>query len=79
MWIGINMAMLLENKADTVPLKDQLAVANRMADLQWQINFTQIKLNRWKQPENLDWAHLKSLNSAAKAELSDLSTVFCSP
>ena len=55
------------------------AVANRMADLQWQINFTQIKLNRWKNAENADWRKLKAMNKAARAELKDLSTVFHAP
>jgi len=73
------MAQLLRDAGNPVSLADQLAVTNRMADLQWQINFTEIKLNRWKQPENADWAKLKSLNSAAKAELKDLATVFEDP
>ena len=55
------------------------AVANRMADLQWQINFTQIKLNRWKNAENADWGKLKAMNKAARAELKDISTVFHAP
>ena len=55
------------------------AVANRMADLQWQINFTQIKLNRGKNAENADWGKLKAMNKAARAELKDLSTVFHTP
>jgi len=73
------MAQLLQDRVVSVPWKDQLAIANRMADLQWQINFTQIKLNRWKQPENAEWTRLKSMNKAAKAELKDLMTVFQDP
>jgi len=73
------MAQLLQDRVVSVPWKDQLAIANRMADLQWQINFTQIKLNRWKQPENAEWTRLKSMNKAAKAELKDLTTVFNDP
>jgi len=38
------MAQLAQNPTAMVPLADQLAVASRIADLQWQINFTQIKL-----------------------------------
>ena len=62
-----------------VSLDIDRAVANRMADLQWQINFTQIKLNRWKNAENADWGKLKAMNKAARAELKDLSTVFHAP
>lgn len=69
----------MPNRAIEIPLKEQVAVANRMSDLQWQINFTQIKLNHWRQHENADWEHLKALNDAAKAELKDLSTVFKDP
>jgi len=73
------MAQIAQKSTVSVPLKDQLAVASRMADLQWQINFTEIKLNRWKQPQDADWAKLKSMNKAAKAELKDLTTVFHDP
>ena len=62
-----------------VSLDIDRAVANRMADLQWQINFTQIKLNRWKNAENADWGKLKAMNKAARAELKDLSKVFHAP
>ena len=73
------MAEILQETDIPVSLDVQLEVANRMADLQWQINFTQIKLNCWKQAENADWAKLKAMNKAAKAELKDLSTVFRAP
>ena len=70
------MAQLAQNPTTLVPLADQLAVANRIADLQWQINFTQIKLNGFRNQDNDEWKHLQSLNKAAKAELKDLTTVF---
>lgn len=73
------MTQALEEMDIPVALDVQLAVANRMSDLQWQINFTQIKLNGWKQAENADWGKLQAMNNAAKAELKDLSTVFHAP
>jgi len=72
------MAQLLRETIP-VPLEEQLAMASRMADLQWQINFTQIKLNGFRNKENDEWKHLKSLQNAAKAELKDLTTVFNDP
>ena len=73
------MAEILQETDIPVSLDVQLEVANRMADLQWQINFTQIKLNRWKEAENADWVKLNKMNKAARAELKDLSTVFHAP
>ena len=73
------MAQIAQNHTTSVPLADQMAVANRMADLQWQINFTQIKLNSFRNHQNDEWVHLKALNDAAKAELKDLATVFDDP
>ncbi len=73
------MAQLAQNPTTVVPLADQLAVANRIADLQWQINFTQIKLNGFRNQDNDESKHLQSLNKAAKAELKDLTTVFRDP
>jgi len=73
------MAQLLKYQTNPVPWHDQAAIANRIADLQWQINFSQIKLNRWKDQENAEWNRLKSLNKAAKAELKDLTAVFQDP
>ena len=73
------MAQALQETDIPVSSDVQLAVANRMADLQWQINFTQIKLNRWKEAKNADWVKLNKMNKAARAELKDLSTVFHAP
>ena len=73
------MAQLAQNPTTLMPLADQLAVASRIADLQWQINFTQIKLNGFRNQDNDEWKHLQSLNKAAKAELKDLTTVFRDP
>ena len=73
------MAQALQETDIPVSMDVQLAVANRMADLQWQINFTQIKLNRWKEAENADWVKFNKMNKAARAELKDLSTVFHAP
>ena len=73
------MAEILQETDIPVSLDVQLEVANRMADLQWQINFTQIKLNHWKPAENADWVKLNKMNKAARAELKDLSTVFHAP
>jgi len=55
-----------------LPWKKQAVILNRMADLQWQINFTQMKLKRWTNLDNGAWTYLQSLNRAAKAELKDL-------
>lgn len=73
------MAHLAQKQTHSVSLANELAVASRIADLQWQINFTQIKLNRFRNHNNDEWTHLKTLNKAAKAELKDLTTVFDDP
>ncbi len=44
----------------------------RVADLEWQIQFTQIQLNRWHALENGSWKSLKALQKAAKSELNSL-------
>lgn len=48
------------------------SVKKRMADLKWQIQFTQIQLNRWHALENGRWTSLKSLQKSAKLELQSL-------
>lgn len=44
----------------------------RIADLNWQINFAQIQLNRWHALENGNWTSLKALQKTAKSELNAL-------
>lgn len=51
-------------------VQDQVPASKRVADLEWRIKFTQMKLNNWRGLENGNWTHLKSLNDAARAELS---------
>ncbi|CAM3802386.1 hypothetical protein [Litorimonas haliclonae] len=48
------------------------SVKQRVADLEWQIRFTQIQLNRWHALENGSWTSLKALQKAAKSELNSL-------
>jgi len=47
-------------------------VSKRIADLKWQINFTQIQLNRWHALENGKWTSLKIMQKTAKLELTSL-------
>jgi|GEM_PF-5830827 len=46
-----------------------------MADLEWQIRFTQMKLNLWRDLDNGKWDTLKQLNKDAKRELNWLKAV----
>jgi hypothetical protein len=47
----------------------QSLVSKNIADLQWQIKFTQMKLNHWDEPENCKWMNLVRLQEHAKREL----------
>lgn len=44
-------------------------VSKIVADLQWQIKFTEMKLNRWNAPENCRWMNLVRMQEHAKREL----------
>lgn len=44
----------------------------RISDLEWQIRFTQIHLNRWRALEDGSWTSLKTLQKSAKRELNSL-------
>ncbi|NNE59129.1 MAG: hypothetical protein HKN36_13560 [Hellea sp.] len=46
----------------------------RIADLEWRIKFTQMKLNLWHDLDNGEWTRLKELHEAAVHELRQLNT-----
>lgn len=48
----------------------QSRVSKHVADLQWQIRFTQMKLNQWQEQENCRWMNLVQLQEHAKRQLS---------
>ena len=50
----------------------QRAPTQAIADLEWQVRFTQMKLNAWKDAEDTAWKRLKTLNAQARKELSRL-------
>jgi hypothetical protein len=52
--------------------KSSDGVKKRVADLEWQIRFTQIHLNRWRALENSGWTSLETLQKSAKQELNSL-------
>lgn len=47
-------------------------IQKRVADLEWQIRFTQIHLNRWRGLEDSSWTSLEALQKSAKQELNHL-------
>ncbi|NNC37081.1 MAG: hypothetical protein EX271_08665 [Acidimicrobiales bacterium] len=48
----------------------QTRVSQHVADLQWQIKFTQMKLNQWPEQESCRWMNLVRMQEQAKRELS---------
>jgi hypothetical protein len=45
------------------------ACTKQIADLEWQVKFTQMKLNLWRDLENGQWTALKEMHEMAKSEL----------
>lgn len=43
--------------------------SRRVADLHWQIQFTQMKLNHWQEQEDCRWMNLVRLQEHAKQKL----------
>jgi len=43
-------------------------VSKERADLEWQLKFSKMKLNKWRDLENDNWVHLKEFH-AEKQEL----------
>lgn len=52
--------------------KSSEGAKKRIADLEWQIRFTQIQLNRWRALEDSGWTSLEALQKTAKQELNTL-------
>lgn len=52
--------------------RKQAAILKRMSDLEWQINFAEMKLKRWHALDNGQWSHLKDMQTLASAELTRL-------
>ena len=50
----------------------QRMCTKQIADLEWQVKFTQMKLNLWRDLENGQWTALKELHETAKTELRQL-------
>ena len=44
-------------------------VSKERADLEWQLKFSQMKLNKWTDLENASWVHLKEFHTAKQAQL----------
>ena len=50
----------------------QRAPTKTIADLEWQVRFTQMKLNAWRDSDDLAWKRLKALNEEASSKLAKL-------
>lgn len=57
------------NTATHMPHCISRRVSKRIADLQWRITFTQMKLNHWQEQENCRWQVLVGMQEQAKREL----------
>lgn len=51
-------------------LKREKPVSKALADLEWRLKFSEMKLNSWSDLENDKWVHLKEFQASTKAELS---------
>lgn len=45
-------------------------ISQEIADLEWQLKFSEMKLNKWTDLENDKWVHLKDFHATRKAKLS---------
>jgi len=42
-----------------------------IADLEWQVKFTKMKLGLWRDLENDKWSHLEAMHKQAKKDLKE--------
>jgi len=50
-------------------LRGQKQNPKHISDLEWQVKFTKMKLNRWRDLNNDRWTHLEDLHKQAKQQL----------
>lgn len=51
-------------------LRKSKPVSKERADLEWQLKFSKMKLNKWRDLENENWIHLKNFHADKLQELS---------
>ena len=50
-------------------------ISKEIADLEWQLKFSKMKLNKWSDLDNDKWVCLKEFHAAKRAELSQFKAV----
>jgi len=51
---------------------DQAKLERRLEDLEWQLNYANMKLHNWRNLENGDWVSLLNMRDHARKCLKDL-------
>ena len=60
---------LISARVQKFTLKAQKQSPKHIADLEWRVKFTQMKLNLWRDLENDQWLKLDTMHKLAKKEL----------